>query len=527
MQNDVSKSWINNNKETLVLGFFVMLKLVICLYPMEYGYFCDELYYIALSHHLDWGYVDVPPLLPFCIAFLRHTIGNSLFALHLFSAMTGVLCLIITWLMVKKMGGGFFSQILVLVCVTFSPAFTCVGSMCNYDCLNHLFWALALYFLVALLVSKEKKYWIYFGIAAGLGLMSKFDILWLGAGVAVALILTSQRKYFLTYQFWLGGIIALLIFSPYLIWIATHDFITWEYFATYGSYVDSMTIFGFFKMQVAWMNPLTFPIWSAGLYYFLFTKAGNKFRLLGVTYLVVFVLCLTLNNKFYLILAYFYVLYAAGSVYIESFFLTKHKSNWLWAIYVTSIIGLSLLLIPYMRPVLPPNVLTKYAEFINSFVLNFHTGESFERDMVPIILYDRLEWEKMAHEISEIYSSLSVEEKKRAIIMTRSYIEASAIDFYKEKYTLPPVICGDLQYYLWEPKDLSDKTLIILISEESEAKRITEVDELKKTYYEVKKIGAICTKYSLDGENSRPIYLCRGFKIPTKEVLKATKHIAE
>lgn len=514
----MNKSWIENNKETIVLGFFVLLKLVICAYPLEYGYFRDELYYIALSHHLDWGYIDVPPLLPLCIAFLRCMIGNSLFAIHLFSAMTGVLVLIITWMMVKKMGGKLFSQLLALVCVTLAPCYIGAGSMCNYDCLNQLFWALALYFLVALLVSENKKYWIYFGIAAGLGLMSKFDMLWLGAGVSIALVLTTQRKYFLTYQFWLGGIVALLIVSPYLIWIATHDFLTIEYFIKYHSETNPINLFGLIIEQIVVLNPLAFPVWLMGIYYFLFNKTGKRFRLLGIAYFIVLILCIILQTKFYLNLPYYFVLFAGGAVCIESSFAGKYKYNWLMTIYVALMVALGLFFIPFARPVLSIPAFIKYAELSNHFLPSFQTEREIKSTVLPQGFADRFGWEEMAAEFGRIYNSLPDEEKKNAVIVVGNYGEAGAVDFYREKYNLPPVICGHLQYYLWMPKELSEKTIVISIERDG-------INGPKKVLNDVKQVGMTHSEYAIYYENNVPICLSRGFKIPTKKALQSLKNM--
>lgn len=505
------------NKENLVLFFFILLKLVICALPLEYGYFRDELYYIALSHHLAWGYIDVPPLLPLCIALLRYTIGNSLFAIHLFSAMTGVLVLIITWMMVKKMGGRLLAQILALVCITFAPYFITTSSMCNYDCLNQVFWALALYFLVSLLVSENKKYWIYFGIAAGLGLMSKFDMLWLGAGIVIALILTTQRKYFSTYQFWLGGIIALLIVSPYLIWISAHDFLTIEYFINYHSETNPITLCGLIIEQIVVLNPLTFPVWLIGLYYFLFSKTGKKFRLLGIAYFIVLILCIALQTKFYLNLPYYFVLFAGGAVCIESFFAGKSSINWLLFAYIILIAALGLFFVPYVRPVFSIPTFIKYAEIVNHVLPSFQTEREIKQEVIPQHFVDRFGWEEMAAEFGRIYNSLPSDEKKNAVIVVRNYGEAGAIDFYREKYNLPPLICGHLQYYLWMPKDLPEKTVSIQIG--------FPLDNLKKTFNDVKQIGITHSKYAIFYENNQPIYISKGFKIPPKEALQSLKNM--
>jgi len=521
MQNEMmNKSWINNNKEALILGFFILLRLVICAFPFEYGYFRDELYYIALSHHLDWGYIDVPPLLPLCIALLRCTIGNSLLAIHLFSGMTGVLVLIIVWMMVKKMGGKLFAQALALLCVSLAPHYVAISSMCNYDCLNQIFWTLDLYFLVVLLSSENKKYWIYFGIATGLGLMSKFDILWLGAGIAIALILTSQRKYFFTYQFWMGEIVALLIVSSYLIWIAAHDFITLEYFINYSSQTQPITIFERIKEQACALNLLTLPIWVIGIYYFLFNKVGKKFRLIGITYFTVLMLCVVLHAKFYLNLPYYVVLFAGGAICIESFFAEKSKINWLLTIYTTLIVAVGLFFVPYVKSIFPIQMFIKYAEIVNHILPSFQTAQrGIKQTVIPHHFSDRFGWEEMAAEFGRIYNSLSSEDKKNAVIVVQNYGEASAIDFYREKHHLPQVICGHLQYYLWNPKDLPEKTVVISIEPDG-------ITGPKKVLNDVKQVGMTHSEYGIYYENNVPIYLSKDFKIPPKKALQSLKNIS-
>src|SRR6201992_1483797 len=55
----------------------------------RYGYFRDALYYIACSEHLDWGYVDQPPLIAAVAWIARHTLGTSLRALMVWPALSG------------------------------------------------------------------------------------------------------------------------------------------------------------------------------------------------------------------------------------------------------------------------------------------------------------------------------------------------------------------------------------------------------------------------------------------------------
>ena len=93
------------SKENVIFFIFAVITLVIILLPIQYGYFRDELYYIALSKNLAWGYVDVPPLMPLCIAVMRELFGSSMTAFHLIIVVFAVFELFIAKLMVKKLGG--------------------------------------------------------------------------------------------------------------------------------------------------------------------------------------------------------------------------------------------------------------------------------------------------------------------------------------------------------------------------------------------------------------------------------------
>ena len=93
------------NLERMMLFGFILVKLVLSLLPISYGIFRDEFYYLSMSKHLGLGYVDVPPLSPLILAGVRFLFGDSLFALHLIPALSGVLFLILAYLLIKKLNG--------------------------------------------------------------------------------------------------------------------------------------------------------------------------------------------------------------------------------------------------------------------------------------------------------------------------------------------------------------------------------------------------------------------------------------
>ena len=508
---------IKSHRENSVLALFILLSLIISFLPVHYGYFRDTLYYIALSKHLAFGYVDVPPLMPLCIALIRFLFGNSLFAMQIIPAVFGVIILVLTREIVKIFNGRLFAQALALLCVLLAPVYVFSNSTLTYDSFDRLFWTLCLYALSLLFTTKNKKYWIYFGIFAGLGLLSKFTMLWLGMGIVIALPFTSQRKYFASRSFWLAGLMTLLIVSPYLIWIAQHQFLTVEYFANYAHETKVITALGFIKDQMIFMNVLIFPIWVSGLYYFLFDRVGRKFRFFGLIYLIIAAVCIIQSAKFYVISPYYPVLFAGGAILTERFS-AKLKSHWFKIICIVLIAASGMITLPIVRPVLPVQTLIKYMQALPWLQPAKHSAtERLTLSTLPQLVADQFGWEEMAAKVAKIYYALPKHERENTFIVARNYGEASAIYFYRKKYHLPVPISQYLQSYVWGYRNLSKTSYLILVGYDHGA-----VKNLKHSFKTVRKVGEIYNQYAMPYENV-PIYLCYGFKKPVKQVWEAGK----
>ena len=82
-----------------VVAVLAAVKLLLHLYAgRHYGYFVDELYYLACAQHLDWGYVDQPPLIALIAKIARSLMGDSLSAIRLFPALAGAGMVLLTGL---------------------------------------------------------------------------------------------------------------------------------------------------------------------------------------------------------------------------------------------------------------------------------------------------------------------------------------------------------------------------------------------------------------------------------------------
>lgn len=90
--------------------YLALLKLLIhMVFSSGYGYFRDELYYLACGEHLDWGYADHAPLIALIAKASRALLGDSLFSIHLLPALAGAVKILLTGLIVRELGGKRFT----------------------------------------------------------------------------------------------------------------------------------------------------------------------------------------------------------------------------------------------------------------------------------------------------------------------------------------------------------------------------------------------------------------------------------
>src|ERR1700674_5429816 len=128
------------------------IKLALHLYAgRHYGYFVDELYYLACADHLAWGYVDQLPLIAAIAKTVRVVLGDSLPATHLLPALAGTAKVVLTGLMARELGGGRFAQGLAALCVLLAPGFLAIDNWLSMNPFEPLFWMGCAYVLIRMI----------------------------------------------------------------------------------------------------------------------------------------------------------------------------------------------------------------------------------------------------------------------------------------------------------------------------------------------------------------------------------------
>ena len=492
--------------ENVLLALLSLAKLAVHLGTNlfgGYGIFRDELYYIACSQHMAWGYVDQPPFSIAALWLNRHLFGDSLFALRLLPAVAGAAAVFLAGLTARKLGGGRFAQALAAVSVITAPLLLGINSIFSMNSFDLLFWTLSFYLVVVIVENQDPKYWLFLGVVLGLGLLNKISVLWLGAGLFAGLLLTMHRRLLLSKKAWLAAGIALLLFLPHVIWQIASHFPTLEFIrnASAEKYA-AVSPLKIFVEQVLNMNPPTLVFWLPGMVYFLVARSVRRFRILPVIYLSVFaILAINGSSKAEYLGPAFPMLFALGAIAFEKFVLRFHW-RWLKPVMLALLLLSGIALAPLAIAVLP---VESYIAYTRSLGMTPSTPEKKELSRLPQFYADMFGWEKMVATVAGAYGRLTPGEKAKCAIMANNYGEAGAIDFFGPKYGLPKAISGHNNYWLWGPRGATGEVVIRLGG---------SVEAMREAYKEVSQAGTFHDDYCMPYENDMAVWILKGRRSP-------------
>ena len=488
-----------------LLALVVGAKLLVHLATAnEYGYFRDELYFLDLARHLDWGYVDCAPLIAL-YAKAALLLGGSLPVLRSIAAAAGAARVALTMLLTRELGGGRFAQALAGLCVLAAPIYLGTDSILTMNGFESLFWMGCVFVLARIVRTGDSKLWIWFGVLAGLGLENKHSTLLFGGAAAAALLLSPLRRELLKPWIWVGAAIALLIFLPNILWQIRHGFPTLEDLRNVKRMGKNVVLSPgeFVREQVLLLHPLLLPFWLAGLGSFLVGR-GSRLRVLGVTYLVLLAMMIALKAKNYYLTPIYPMLFASGAVAVEGWLarrLLGSRARALRAGLALYVVGAGAIVAPAILPILPPEGLLAYQRRLGAAPPKtevHHSGPLEQR------LGDQFGWEELVADVARIYRSLPAAERSRTGIFASNYGEAGAIDLFGPAYGLPPAICAHQNHYFWGPPKPEPENLIWLQWDRGGVE-----DHCRS----VEQAGEHFHPWGMAEEN-RPIYLCRGLKRP-------------
>jgi 4-amino-4-deoxy-L-arabinose transferase-like glycosyltransferase len=485
----------------------------------RYGYFRDELYFIACSKHLAWGYVDQPPLVAIA-ARLAEPAGYELIALRALPILAAAFTVYVTVALTREVGGGRFAQLLAGIATLAMPAYLLLGNTLTTSSFEPLFWTLA--FLCAIRIvraqpHRSRWWWIVLAVVVAGGMYAKYSMLLPIAGIGAGILATPQRRVLRSvYPLGAAGL-ALLLIAPNLWWQAAHGWPIVEVLLgdaahrpalanglvleSYGAAANALR---FALEQLIYTNPAAVPIWVMGaIAPFRFAQLRDL-RFVAVAYVFIFFVAAALAAKGYYIVGVYATLLALGAVAIERFGLALRG-----ALFAAPC-AVAILALPFSLPALPVGSLVAYSQMVG---LTGRNGTA--PALVQPIFAEEFGWNRLARDVASVYASLPPQVRARAAIYADTYGDAGALDFFGPRYGLPGAISSQNNYYLWGTSGYDGSTLVAIGA--------TRIDRLRRFYRSVVLVRTSAEPLKWIVEGPAPIYLCRDPIAPLPLIWPALK----
>jgi len=510
LTNDEQASRGLSRTDLVVPVSLALLKLAIHLvYNRWYGYHHDELYFLACGKHLSFGYVDHAPIVPWIARLSDEVFGQSLVGLRLFPAVAGPAAVFLTGLLTRRLGGGRFAQAVACVGMLIAPMYLRTGNALTIPSFEPLFWVLCSYLIVRIVQEDNPRLWIWVGIVAGIGLMTKHTMGLFGFGLVVGLLLTRERRQFKAPWLYAGGAVALLIFLPNLVWQIANGWPTVEFVRDLNKDIMSGISLGqFFFGQVLYLHPFNVPVWLAGLCLFLLTPAGKPYSVLGWIYVSVCVLLILTKSKIYYLGPAYPALLAGGGLAFERFVSGRNRT-WMKPATIGALAAGGIALAPVSLPIFHVDVADRYCRVVTLGKL----GNIYE---ITGDLHGQFGWKERVEAIAEVYHALPDDEKPHTAIYSDDYGNAGAVDYFGEAYGLPNAVSGSMTYHLW---GIPDHPVDVVLAVDVDA------DDLGSVFDDVQ----LARRIELDNVNpwdrEFDIYACRRPKKPLREIWPQTKRL--
>jgi 4-amino-4-deoxy-L-arabinose transferase-like glycosyltransferase len=469
----------------------------------RYGFFGDELYYIACSKHLAFGYVDHPPLVALLTLVSRSVFGESLLGLRVISGMAGALTVLWAARLAQKLGGGPFAQAVASLSICFATAFPALSSFYSMNAIDITLATLLFVLLADATKDPTPSRWIFVGLVFGLGALNKYTFLVLGFSFVVSLVVTRRWSILKNPWIYVGGTVGALLFLPHVMWQIAQGWPTLEFMRNATEHKNlSLTLTELGGQLLIGLNPLTFPLWTVGLGALVASPALRSVRFLGWMALIFLAVYGTQSSKFYYVIPIFPLLLSAGALQAEQFLMRLSRPWFRWAL-LSPIALTGCLLMPLAVPLLPPDQFITYSKALGLW--NAIRMERWEGDTLPLHFLFRFGWEELVEDVAVSYQALTAQEQKDCVILTSWYAPAAAVDFYGPRHKLPSAISPHNSYWLWGPGNGPHTTVLAIGFDRHQLEEYFESVELVRTFSH---------PYAL----SQPLYVCKHLRKSVDEI---------
>jgi len=475
----------------------------------RYGFFRDELYFLACGERLAWGYVDQPPLAPAAARVAHALFGLSVPGLRLLAWLASAGLVAATALLARRLGGGAFAMAAAGAAALASPTFLALGHMLTMNAFES-FLALALLLCALAAVEGWPRAWLGAGLAVGLGLMNKYSMALFAAALLAGILLSSARRSLASRWLAAGVAVAALVALPNFLWQARHGFPMLEVLRNGQLYKNApMPPLAVAASLLVEQGPLAAGVWLAGLAFLLFHPAARGRRWLGIFAVAFFALLTALRAKPYYYAPVFPLLFAAGGRVFEG--LVRHPAPRVAAVGLLAAAGLATS--PMSLPILPPEQTAAFQERLG---LRPAQLERLAMGGLPQHLADQHGWQELAEAVAAVWRELPESDRARALVYGANYGRASAVTVLGAPLGLPAAVSGHNNYFLWGAPPGRGEVVVAVGGREQDHLRF---------YREVRLAARMPPNpWVMPYESELGIFVLRGPLVPFEELWPRLRH---
>lgn len=458
------------NNSTYYLSIILFGSLVIHLLCMTQAcLLVEEAYYWNYAQHLDFSYLDHPPMVALLIKLFTTLLGTSEFSVRVAS----LLCWCVTALFSYKLSEQFTpgSGKYALLSLAVLPFFFFQSIIITPDVPLITCWSASLYYLYGALHLNRARNWYWAGVWLGLGMLSKYTISLLGLTCFVyVLSLPPYRFWLRRKEPYIAILITVLLFTPVIYWNATHEWVSFIFQSSRRfSSLTSINTHHLIWIIFFFITPLgLYGLWELIRHN---STADKKTR--------------TFSLFFTLIPLGFFILYSLN-----------HEVNFNWT-------GpLFLALIPWLSFLIATKPATKALWIVNALSLlmiysgllltvKYNHSEFVQR----AILVKVIAWDTLIKQLNDVATQEERKEQRPVIFVALdNYPINSALAFYQTKLfnnqqisKIYPVLGAhifqkdSLMYRYWATDEaLNNKTLILVAKEKWRFENPSVTTQLKQ-----------------------------------------------
>ena len=414
----------------------------------RYGYHRDALYFLAAGHHLAWGYPDQPPFTPVVARLMSAIAPGSLPVLVLPSAIASAVDVLLASALAKEFGASRAGQTLAAVAMATAPFLLGAGHLLSTATFGLLSWTAVLYLVVRILRTGNDRLFVVTGVVAGLGLLDSDLLAFLLVGLGLGALISGPREIFRSRWLWIGVLIAVAMWTPYLIWQGQNGWpeLTVSRSIAAGKSGSSTPRWALVPFQFFLSNVWLSPIWVAGLWR-LFRAGELKWaRAVGWCWVFLVIVLTISGGKAYYLTGMLPVLLAAGAE--PSLRWARGKPRRLRA-WMTGAGIATLVALPITLPLVP------LAQLHSSGVVkaNYDAGEQVAW---PTYVSEIM---SVAREVQLRIDAGGVGGDTRLVLLASNYGEAGAIEHYAHM----TAYSGDMGFWWWGPPKVSRSPAVVAV----------------------------------------------------------------